>query len=47
MKVMSQLKAHKNIHADGQEARWNAVEGEGGGVEIMQWTGIPSREGGK
>ena len=46
MKLMSQLKAHKNIHADGQEARWNVVEGEGGG-ETMQWTGIPSREGGK
>ena len=45
MKLMSQSKAHKNIHADGQEARWNAVEGEGGG--IMQWTGVPSREGGK
>ena len=36
MKLMSQLKAHKNIHADGQEARWNAVEGEGGD-HAMDW----------
>ena len=44
MKVMSQLKAHKNIHADGQEARWNAVEGEGGGGNHgMDW--YPIQEG--
>ena len=34
----------KNIHADGQEARWNAVEGEGGG-SCNGLVSHPGREG--
>ena len=46
MKLMSQSKAHKNIHADGQGSQMKCCGGGRGG-ETMQWTGIPSREGGK
>ena len=47
MKLMSQLKAHKNIHADGQGSQMKCCGGgRGGGNHAMDWYPIQGgREG--